>query len=83
MAKAAAAKKPLSKSQIVASVAETSGISKKEASAVLEALVAEIKKNLSSRGPGALHHSWIGEDREEEGPRSAREEGGSQPVQAG
>jgi nucleoid DNA-binding protein len=51
MAKAPAKKAP-GKSQVVAAVAEASGVSKKEVSAVLVALAAEIKKALSARGPG-------------------------------
>jgi nucleoid DNA-binding protein len=53
MAKAAA-KKPLNKSQILAAVAETTGLSKKEVAAVLDALSAEIKKGLGTRGPGVF-----------------------------
>lgn len=53
MAKAAA-KKALSKSQVVANIAETAGIAKKEVVAVLDGLAAEIKKNLSARGPGVF-----------------------------
>jgi len=53
MAKAAA-KKALSKSQVVANIAETAGIAKKEVAAVLDGLAAEIKKNLSARGPGVF-----------------------------
>ena len=53
MAKAPA-KKPLSKSQVLATLAETSGLPKKEVGAVLDALVAEIKKNLGGRGPGVF-----------------------------
>jgi nucleoid DNA-binding protein len=51
MAKAPAKKAP-GKSQVVASVAEASGVSKKEVSAVIAALTVEIKKSLSARGPG-------------------------------
>ncbi len=53
MAKAAAKKAP-SKSQVVASIAETAGVAKKEVAAVLDALAGEIKKNLSARGPGVF-----------------------------
>ena len=53
MAKAAA-KKALSKSQVVANIAEAAGIAKKDVTAVLEGLAAEIKKNLSARGPGVF-----------------------------
>ncbi len=53
MAKAAAKKAP-SKSQVVASISEAAGVAKKDVAAVLEGLAAEIKKNLSARGPGVF-----------------------------
>ena len=54
MAKAAPKKavKALSKTQIIVNIAEAAGVAKKDAAAVLEALAAEIKKNLGNRGPG-------------------------------
>jgi len=52
MAKAAAPKKPLSKSEILANIAEVTGVSKKQVAAIMEALAAEIKKSLSSKGSG-------------------------------
>jgi nucleoid DNA-binding protein len=52
MAKAAAAKKAPTKTELLNSLAEATDLSKKEVAAVLEALAAEIKKNLGSRGPG-------------------------------
>ena len=55
MAKAAAApKKALTKTQILSNIADASGLSKKEVGAVFEALVTEIKKNVSGRGPGVF-----------------------------
>jgi nucleoid DNA-binding protein len=53
MAKAAP-KKAISKSQLMVNLAEASGLSRKEIAAVFDALSAEIKKNLSARGPGAV-----------------------------
>jgi hypothetical protein len=53
MAKAAA-KKALSKSQILANIAEATGLSKKDVAAVIEALGGEIKKALGARGPGVF-----------------------------
>ncbi len=53
MAKAAA-KKTLSKTQVIANIAEAAGIGKKDVAAVLDGLAAEIKKNLSARGPGVF-----------------------------
>jgi nucleoid DNA-binding protein len=54
---AKAAKKAPSKTEILSNIATATDLPKKKVAEVLEALTAEIKKNLSSRGPGifALH----------------------------
>ena len=54
MAKAAAPKKPLTKTEIMAKIAEATNLSKKEVAAVFDALGAEIKKSLSLRGAGSF-----------------------------
>jgi nucleoid DNA-binding protein len=55
MAKAAAAaKKPLTKTEILANIAAATDVPKKQVVAVLEALAAEIKKSLGSKGAGAI-----------------------------
>jgi nucleoid DNA-binding protein len=55
MAKAAAAaKKALTKSELLAAIAEASELSKKQVVAVLDALGAEIKKSLSAKGAGVI-----------------------------
>jgi nucleoid DNA-binding protein len=56
MAKAAPKKtaKPLSKSQVMANIAEIAGVNKKEVAKVLAAMSEEIKKNLGSKGPGVF-----------------------------
>jgi nucleoid DNA-binding protein len=55
MAKAAAAsKKAPSKSEVTNNIAEETGLTKKQVGAVLEALAAEIKKNLGNKGPGVF-----------------------------
>lgn len=56
MAKAAPKKaaKPLSKSQLMANLAEASGVNKKEVVAVMAALGQEIEKNLGAKGPGVF-----------------------------
>jgi nucleoid DNA-binding protein len=55
MAKAAAApKKALTKSELLANLAEATQLSKKEVGAVLEALGDEIKKGISAKGPGTV-----------------------------
>ena len=53
MAKAAP-KKPLTKTQIISNVADATGLTKKEVAGVFDALGAEIKKSLSSRGSGSF-----------------------------
>lgn len=52
MAKAAPAKKAPTKTQILAGIAEATGLSKRDVAAVMDALVGEIKKSLSAKGPG-------------------------------
>jgi nucleoid DNA-binding protein len=54
MAKAAAARKPLSKSQLIANIAEETELSKKEVAAVLESLAGQIKVSLGNKGAGAI-----------------------------
>ena len=54
MAKAAPAKKPLTKTELLANIAAESEVSKKQAAAVLEALTNQIKSSLSKNGPGAI-----------------------------
>ena len=54
MAKQAAAKKPLTKSEILANIAAATDVPKKQVAAVLEALAAEIKKSLGSKGAGSI-----------------------------
>lgn len=57
MAKAAASsapKKAPSKTEVMSNIAETTGLSKKEVAAVLDALTGEIKKALSSKGAGTF-----------------------------
>ncbi len=52
MAKATEANKPLTKNQLFANLSETTGLSKKEVAAVLDALTDEIRKSVSKKGPG-------------------------------
>jgi nucleoid DNA-binding protein len=57
MAKAAAKKpaaKSPSKSEIFANIAAATGLSKKEVSAVFDALTEEVRKALSKKGPGVF-----------------------------
>jgi nucleoid DNA-binding protein len=54
MAKAAPAKKPLSKSELMANIAAETDLSKKQVAAVLESLANEIQKALGNKGPGVI-----------------------------
>jgi len=54
MAKAAATKKPLSKTELLTNIATATDVPKKQVAAVLEALAAEIKKSLSTKGAGVI-----------------------------
>ncbi len=55
MAKAApAAKKPLTKTELMSNIAAATDVPKKQVAAVLEALAAEIKKSLGSKGAGVV-----------------------------
>lgn len=47
-----AAMKPPTKSEIMAQIADDTGLSKKEVAAVFDSLSGQIKKNIGKRGPG-------------------------------
>ena len=51
---AKAAKKPPTKTQILTSIADATGLTKKEVAAVFDALASEIRKNLGRGGAGAF-----------------------------
>ena len=57
MAKKAVAKKaevkPMTKSEIISGIADTTGLTKKDVSSVFEAMAAQIKKSLGKKGSGA------------------------------
>tara|TARA_R110002095_G_scaffold34106_2_gene32616 strand:+ start:3034 stop:3441 length:408 start_codon:yes stop_codon:yes gene_type:complete len=54
-AKAITKEKPLTKTEILNALAEGSGLTKKEVTAVLDELSALISKNLGKRGPGVFN----------------------------
>jgi len=53
-AKKAAGKKPMTKSEILTSLSESTGFTKKEIASVFEDLAGLIGKNLNKRGPGVF-----------------------------
>ncbi len=54
MAKAAKAKKPPTKTEILSNIASATDLTRKEVAAVFDALAAEIKRNLAPRGAGSF-----------------------------
>ena len=44
--------KAMSKSEVVSGIADATGLTKKQVGSVFEAMAAQIKKSLGSRGPG-------------------------------
>ncbi len=53
MAKKKVAVKPMTKSEIVSGIADSTGLTKKDVNSVFEAMAAQIKKSLGNGGPGA------------------------------
>ena len=53
MAKKMEPAKPMTKSEIVSGIADTTGLTKKDIGSVFEAMAAQIKKSLGRRGAGA------------------------------
>ena len=53
MAKKKAAAKPMTKSEIVSGIADTTGLTKKDVGSVFEAMSVQIKKSLGRSGSGA------------------------------
>ena len=54
MAKEAAPKKPLTKTELLTNIAAATDVPKKQVAAVLEALGAQIQASLSNKGAGAI-----------------------------
>ena len=53
MAKKKASVKPMTKSEIVAGIADATGLAKTDVKSVFEAMAGQIKKSLGRSGPGA------------------------------
>jgi nucleoid DNA-binding protein len=54
MAKAPAVKKPMSKSEVLNAISESTGLSRKDVGAVLDGLGAVIERHIKKGGPGAF-----------------------------
>lgn len=53
-AKAAAKKKPLSKSQLIGAIADETELTRRDVNSVLESLSGQIERSLGRRGPGVF-----------------------------
>ena len=82
-AAAAAAKKPLTKTELMANIATATELSKKQVAAVLEALAAEIQKSLSNKGAGAITIPGLVKIEKKKVPAKAGPEERAQSLQAG
>ena len=71
-----------SKGQVYLSIAEKTGLNKKQVASVMDALSDEVTRSLN-RGAGLFAIPGPREDREEEGPGAAGTQGRAEPVQAG
>jgi nucleoid DNA-binding protein len=84
MAKAAAAaKKPLSKTELMANIAVATELTKKQVAAVLEALGAEIQKSLSNKGAGVIAIPGIIKIEKKKIPARAAQKGVPNPFKPG
>ena len=82
MAKAAAPKKPLTKTELLANIAAATEVPKKQVAAVLEALAAEIKKSLGNKGAGMIAIPGLVKIEKKKYPGPSGPEGRAQPLQA-
>lgn len=80
---AKATKKPPTKTQILTNIAESTGLAKKDVAAVFDALAAEIKKNLGSRGPGAFALPGLLKIEKKKVPARAAKKGVPNPFKPG
>jgi nucleoid DNA-binding protein len=83
MAKAAAPKKPITKSELLVNIALAAEVSKKQVAAVLEALAAEIKKSLSNKGAGAITIPGLVKIEKKKVPARKAEKGVPNPFKPG
>ena len=84
MAKATpAAKKPLTKTELLTNIAAATDVPKKQVVAVLEALVAEIKKSLGNKGAGAITIPGLVKIEKKKVPARAAQKGVPNPFKPG
>ena len=78
-----AAKKAPTKSEIFASIAETTSLSKKDVAAVFEALAGEIKKHVGNRGAGVFTIPGLIKVTKKKVPARAAQKGVPNPFKPG
>ena len=85
MAKAAAApaKKPLTKTELLANIAAATEVPKKQVVAVLEALAAEIQKSLGNKGAGAITSQGLVKIEKKKVPARTAQKGVPNPFKPG
>ncbi|HEY2882859.1 MAG TPA: HU family DNA-binding protein [Pirellulales bacterium] len=76
-------KKAPSKSEVLASISEATGVAKKEVSAVLEALGNEIKKSMGNKGPGMFAIPGLVKIEKKKVPARAAKKGVPNPFKPG
>jgi len=83
MAKAAATKKPLTKTELLANIAATTDVPKKQVVAVLEALADEIRKSLGAKGAGVIAIPGLVKIEKKRIPARAAQKGVPNPFKPG
>jgi nucleoid DNA-binding protein len=76
---AKAAKKAPTKTEVLQNIADATNLTKKQVSAVLDALNEEVRKSLSNRGSGVFTLPGL-KDREEESSCPSRSKGREEPI---
>jgi nucleoid DNA-binding protein len=83
MAKAAVAKKPLTKTELLTTLATATDVPKKQVAAVLEALAAAIKTSLANKGAGAITIPGLLKIEKKRVPARAAQKGVPNPFKPG
>lgn len=83
MAKEAAPKKPLTKTELMANIAAATDVPKKQVAAVLEALANQIQKSLGSKGAGMITIPGLVKIEKKRIPARAAQKGVPNPFKPG
>ena len=83
MAKAAATKKPVTKTELLANIAAATDVPKKQVAAVLEALADEIRKSLGAKGAGVIAIPGLVKIEKKRIPARAAQKGVPNPFKPG